>query len=173
MTDLRDELREALRDVCLVGIGNLDLGDDGLGVRLAEDLRDAGAPGVLVAGVAPERHVEEILSGGFRSILLLDAVEFPGEPGSAVLLDAAALKSRFPQISTHKISLGTLARLIEGRTEARVRLLGVRPGSLAPFRKLSAAVEGTIAILRDLILELIAEVRAGAGPDPMLKVRNA
>ena len=161
--DLLDDLRPALEGACLVGVGNPDLGDDGFGPRLAEALRAAGLAGAVSAGIEPERLVETLSGGGFRNVLFLDAVEFPGPPGAAVLLDAAAVKSRFPQISTHKISLGTLARLIEGRCGARVWLLGVKPLSLAPGRGLSETVGTTLEILRDLILDVLAGAPRGAG----------
>ena len=37
-----------------MGLGNIDCGDDGFGVRLAEELLEAGVPDVEVAGTAPE-----------------------------------------------------------------------------------------------------------------------
>jgi hydrogenase maturation protease len=153
MPDLRDDLRAALEGARLVGVGNPDLGDDGFGVRLAEALLEAGLPDVIVAGTSPESVLDEIAAEGRRNVVFLDAAEFPGEPGSAVLLDGAAVKARFPQVSTHKISLGTLARVIEDRSGARTWLLGVKPVSLRPGARLSSAVAGTLEILRDLILE--------------------
>ena len=43
MPDLREQLGEILRGrVCLVGVGNADLGDDGFGVRLVERLSQRG-----------------------------------------------------------------------------------------------------------------------------------
>jgi Ni,Fe-hydrogenase maturation factor len=39
MPDLRQQLEACFQGrVCLVGVGNPDLGDDGLGVRLAEEV---------------------------------------------------------------------------------------------------------------------------------------
>jgi hydrogenase maturation protease len=163
--DLRAELCRALEAACLVGVGNPDLGDDAFGVRLAEGLRAAGVRDAIVAGLEPERHVGDIIAGSFRNVVLLDAVEFPGEPGSAVLLDGASLEARFPQISTHKISLGTLARLIEGGSGARTWLLGVKPRSLRQGSGLSETVAATLDILRDLILDTLRP-SDGAGERP-------
>ncbi len=136
--------------VAWVGVGNPDLGDDGFGVRLAEALAEDGRPRVVVAGTAPERWVEALASGGHSHVVFLDAVEIPGEPGSAVLLDAEAVEARYPQVSTHKISLGTLARLI-GAGGPRVWLLGVKPASLAPGAGLSAPVRKAVESLRDAL----------------------
>ena len=50
MKDLRQQLAELLQGrVCLMGLGNVDCGDDGFGVRLAEDLLKAGVPDVVIA----------------------------------------------------------------------------------------------------------------------------
>ena len=43
MADLGQQLRERLKGrVCVMGLGNVDLGDDGFGVRLAEALLRSG-----------------------------------------------------------------------------------------------------------------------------------
>lgn len=161
--DLRSRLDEALTGpVCIVGMGNVDLGDDAFGVRLAEALRDAGHPHVVEAATAPELWVGRIARGGFRSVLFLDAVDFPGDPGSAILLDAVDVKSRFPQISTHRLSIGTLASVIESHSEARVWLLGAKPLSLRPGRELSHALARTLDALKDLLVDALG-VAAGAG----------
>lgn len=154
--DVRERLAEALREpACLVGIGNVERGDDGFGVRLADALRDAGHPHVLDAGTSPELWVGRIARGGFRSVLFLDAVDFPGSPGSVVLLDSSEIQGRYPQISTHKISIGTLAKLVESHSDASVWLLGAKPHSLRPERALSAALQRTLDALRDLLADAL------------------
>jgi Ni,Fe-hydrogenase maturation factor len=50
MTDLRKQLRKCLVErVCFLALGNVDYGDDGLGVRLGERLVAAGMPNVIIA----------------------------------------------------------------------------------------------------------------------------
>ncbi|MCX6909874.1 MAG: hydrogenase maturation protease, partial [Verrucomicrobia bacterium] len=124
MPDLCEQLEQCfVGRVCLMGLGNTDCSDDGFGVRLAEALAAAGVPDVIVAGTTPDRFIGRVADGGFDTLIFLDAVEFGGAPGSAVFLDAEEMSSRFPQISTHKISLGTLAKWVEASGSARARLL--------------------------------------------------
>ena len=158
MPDLREQLQSALRGrVCFLGVGSVEAGDDAVGVRLAEALARAGVPDVFIAGTAPERLVGRCLDAGFDQVVFLDAVELGATPGSAVLLDAPGITTRFPQISTHKISLGVLADFLESGGRTRAWLLGVQPASLRASPGLSPAVEGTLTILADLIGEGLSE----------------
>lgn len=159
MSNLREQLEQRLAGrVCFMGLGNGEYGDDCFGVRLAEELKAAGVPDVIVAGTAPDRWISRV--AGFDHIVFLDAVEFGGAPGSAVFLDSAEIAARFPQISTHKISVGVLARWVElgGRTKAW--LLGVQPESLKPSPQLTPTLQLTLGALR----ELLCSLKIASGP---------
>lgn len=196
MADLRQQLRSLLQGrVCLVGVGNMERGDDAFGVLLARRLkyarapraafgdspnvpaktlgwaepagaladpgcRDGTAPQIIVAGTVPERYLERLVSGGFDTVLFLDAVECGTAPGSVVLLSAAEMTTRFPQVSTHKLSLGLLAQLIETNGRTRVWLLGVQPASVRPGAGLSPAVGTVLECLVSLLARRAEEVLA-------------
>jgi hydrogenase maturation protease len=164
MPDLREQLRKCFQGRAgLMGLGNVDYGDDGLGAYLAEALAmRLTAMGehelvrrVIDAGAVPERFIGTVKAGGYDNLLFVDAVEFGGEPGSVLLLDADEMGARFPQISTHKISVHLLAKLIgeDGRTT--VRLLGVQPGSLKPGQGLSPALQKTVDMLAGLLCPML------------------
>lgn len=156
MAGLREQLGELLAGrACLVGLGNEALGDDGLGMRLARRCQElvGDTLAVLLAGVSPERHLTWLTQGGFDTVLFLDAVAFGGEPGSVVLLDREAMESRFPQVSTHRLSLGFLARWIEQEGRTSVSLLGVQPGSLKSGADLSAPVAAALESLEALLMQ--------------------
>lgn len=153
MSDLGEQLEQRLAGrVCFMGLGNVEYGDDGFGVRLAEELKAAGVPNVIVAGTAPDRWISHFT--GFDQIVFLDAVEFGGAPGSAVFLDSAEIAARFPQISTHKISVGVLARWVELAGSTKAWLLGVQPESLKPSPQLTPALRLTLKALRELLCSL-------------------
>jgi hydrogenase maturation protease len=155
MADLREQLENCLKGrFCLMGLGSTDYGDDGLGVRLAERLAAAGLPDVIIAGTMPERFIDTAIAASFDHLIFIDAVELGAPPGSAVFIDSGEMASRFPQISTHKISLGLLAKLVEEKGRTKARLLGVQPESLKSGAELSQAVQETIALLYELILDI-------------------
>ena len=156
MPTLRDELRQRLTGrVCLVGIGNPDRGDDAFGLRLAEAVRDVGYPVVILAERTPERWTERLARGAIQTVVFLDAVRMSAAPGDVIFLAGAEIAARYPQVSTHKLSLGTIARLIEADAPTHVFLLGVQPRSMAYGAQLSAPVRATLEVLRDLLLAIL------------------
>jgi hydrogenase maturation protease len=170
MPDLLAQLGQLLQGrVCLLGLGNLDYGDDGLGVRLTEAVTErltrlgeaALAGDVVTAGAMPERFIGRVMKADYDQVLVLDAVEFGGEPGSVLLLGEDELHGRFPQISTHKISVALLARLIAENNTTSVQLLGVQPGSLKPGQGLSPTVQRTVSLLVDVLCPLLIAAQRG------------
>jgi hydrogenase maturation protease len=154
--DLRTDLAAKLRGrTCVIGIGGSEWGDDAFGLDMASSLEAAGYPHVIMAGAAPESVVGRVAAGDYDDILLLDAVDYAGEPGSVVFLESSQLRSRYPQVSTHKLSLGALASVLEYETGARVWLLGAKPFSLAPASSLTEQMKATSEALRDVLLEVL------------------
>jgi hydrogenase maturation protease len=196
MRNLCEQLQQCFRGrVCLMGLGNVDYGDDAWGVRLAEALvaksefrnpkfedrnisagnadsnfglrasfgfRDSsfGFQDVIITGTTPERHLTRLAEGGFDNVVFLDAVEFGGTPGSVVFLNAGEMAARFPQISTHKISLGVLAKWVEANGTTKAWLLGVQPESLKPGGELTPQVQATLDVLQELLTDISVEVFA-------------
>jgi hydrogenase maturation protease len=165
MNGLRQEVELCLQGrVCFMGLGNVDYGDDGFGVRLAEELIAAGVPDVIIAGTIPDRWIGR--AAGFDHIVFLDAVEFGGAPGGVVFLGAAEIAARFPQISTHKISLGVLAQWAEADGTTRAWLLGVQPESLQPQQQLTPTLQKTLAALCALLKTSTNQAGAAAPACP-------
>ena len=170
MADLGEQLRQGFwGTVCLMGIGNVDYGDDGLGLCLAEALRDSLRPAgrplregleVIVAGNEPEYFIGRVEEKAFDHLVFLDAVEFGGAPGSVVLLDSEEIAARFPQVSTHKISLGFLAKRIEAGGTTKAWLLGVQPESLKRAHRLTPTVQKTLDALNELLRKYLGRVNA-------------
>ena len=162
-----------------MGLGNVAYGDDGFGVRLAEELkaevrrpkaeRSPNSEGrsealsesaldcghqiqIIVAGTTPEWWISRVTDEGFDQLIFLDVVEFGGTPGSVVLLDSEQMTARFPQISTHKLSLDLLAKQAESNGRTKAWLLGVQPQSLKPGEELTPHVGASLELLRDLLI---------------------
>ncbi|HTT69722.1 MAG TPA: hydrogenase maturation protease [Anaeromyxobacteraceae bacterium] len=167
---LKDLLDLSRGRTCFIGLGQEGHGDDGFGPRLATALAErvsacgrSEGPRVECAGLAPERHLGALVEEGFEQVVFLDAVDFAGAPGDVLLADAARMLALYPQVSTHRLSLGLLARYLASRG-VQAFLLGVQPSSLAPGRELSPEVAGAL----EALLALLAgpETRAERAPQP-------
>ena len=131
MPDLREQLEHCFQGrVCLMGIGNVDHGDDGLGVRLAEQLAAEGLPDVVVAGTAPERFIGRVAGAGHDHVIFLDAVEFGGAPGSVVFLDAEEMTATVPA-GFHAQDLAGPAGQVDRRTGNHQSVAAGRPAGIA------------------------------------------
>ena len=170
MPDLRDQLQQCLQGrVCLMALGNVDYADDSFGVRLGESLARVGLQNVILAGTVPERLLGLVAEGGYDHVVFLDAVEFGGAPGSAVFLNTDEMTARFPQVSTHKLSLGLLAKWVEAGGTTKAWLLGVQPESLRPGSSLTPTTQTTLNILTGLLSKTLLRVpvQSAAGiPQP-------
>jgi hydrogenase maturation protease len=166
MNNLRAQLERCFeRRVCLVGVGSSDYGDDGFGIALARKVADRLPPdsttgparvGVVFGGTAPERYLAEIAAALWEHVIFLDVAEMGLAPGSVVFLNGAQMTNRFPQVSTHRLSLGVLANLVEEEGRARAWLLATQPGSLKSGARLSPAVARSADLLADLLLSIAA-----------------
>ncbi len=83
----------------------------------------------------PNNWLAVALTPAFDHLVFLDAVDVGAAPGSVVFLNSQEMAARFPQISTHNISLGLLAKYVEsGGTFARLAP-GRATGLLATFAR--------------------------------------
>jgi len=138
----------------VLGIGNVLLRDDGVGVHLVRELErqvergDSFLPwdtqlvdgGTLGLGLLP-------LIAGARAVLLLDATVLGGAPGDVTVLRSEALRARrggpravLPAGIDDLLAAARLADLLP----AAVSLVGVEPGEIATGLDLSAAVRAAL-----------------------------
>lgn len=154
MTSLPEHIAEITRaGVCVLGLGNPDYGDDAFGVRLAEKLSQAGVENVIIGGANPEHCIGAVADEGFDNVLFLDAVEMGAAPGSAVLISMDEIAARYGQVSTHKLSLATLAQIVEAGGRTEVYLLGVQPRTMKMGAAMSEEVRSALESLYCLIVE--------------------
>ncbi len=158
VTDDLERLGEHLAGrVCLVGIGNPLAGDDGAGSAIAQALLGRGVEHVIDAGIAPENHLEPIVRNEPETIVLVDAVDWGGEPGRVRLLDPGRLAAG--GLSTHATSLRMVHDYLRARCPARVVLLGIQPGRLGVGEALGDAVAASVEAVASRLAELL-----GPGP---------
>jgi len=162
----------ALRAPTLIlGVGNILLGDEGVGVRVVETLHDKDLP----EGV-------EVLDGGTASldllnsladrekVIVIDAVQGGCEPGSIYRFTPDDVETPYEHAtSLHQVGLlETLAIARQlGCTPREVIILGVEPASLEYGLGLSAQVAAAVPRAIDMVLaELADEPPVGGQAEP-------
>ncbi len=146
----------------ILGVGNILLRDEGLGVRALERLQEryelpeevqAVDGGVMGLDLLP--YLE-----GVTHLLVIDAVQMGAAPGTLVRLEGDEIPRALPvKMSMHQVGLQELlffAQLQETLPE-HVILLGMEPASLETGLDLSPAVA---ARLDDLVQEVVEQLRA-------------
>lgn len=155
-----DQKASALPGTLVIGLGNPLRGDDGIGVRVVQELASRRLPPdveVLDGGTQGLGIVNEL--EGRERVILVDAANVGASPGCFVrfTLDQALLVGADEHLSVHAAGLRDallLAQALDMLPDELV-VYGVQPANMAWETGLSPAVE---ASLPDLISALLAEV---------------
>jgi hydrogenase maturation protease len=164
--------------ILVLGLGNILLRDEGIGVWVAESLsREFGFP-IEVAMLEGGTLGLDLLPrlDGVERLLLVDAVKLGREPGDIVRLEGDAVPAALDvKISPHQIGVQDLlaaARLM-GHELPVVVLWGMEPERLDPGTAFSPRVSAALPKLRDDVLEelrrwgVAGEPLADAAPPPI------
>lgn len=144
-------------DVLVLGMGNILLSDEGIGVRVIEAFQERyDAPGVeIVDGGTSGMDLVEFLASRKHAIIV-DAVRTGAPPGTRVRLEGEQVPAFFRnKISPHQLGLSEVLASLEltGERPGHVILLGVVPDCLDTGLELS----GTLLAQRDQMVEALAE----------------
>ncbi len=154
--------------LCVIGLGNTEMGDDGIGVRLVEALREQRDRGEWGGSAGPGRgEVELLLADGDPflagariaeggSVLLVDAVDMRRAPGSCRVFraDEADFPAPAARTSTHSLATSQIVQIARGLGCAgSLRLLGVQLAEARPGRGLSPELSGKLPEMLERIKE--------------------
>ncbi|UCH34319.1 MAG: hydrogenase maturation protease [Armatimonadota bacterium] len=139
-------------EALVVGVGNPDRGDDGVGPAVVEELCAADVE-TLDVGDAPERYLGPMTESGARVLVFVDAVDFGRTAGEAVLLEEADLPQR--SCVTHRSSLALVMRYAREQAHQRSVLIGVQPGSMEFGQGLTPAVQAAVKAVAAALSEAL------------------
>lgn len=150
--------------VLVLALGNPEAGDDGVGPRVARELRARDDPRMRVVDLAsggPSALLDELEGGG--GLIVVDAVTGPGlVPGEVVDVDwrdpARPGLAGGAAISSHAMSVGEQLRLADrlGILPGRVRIVCVALGSAKLGDAMSPAVRDAVPGATSRVLEWVA-----------------
>lgn len=162
----------------VAGMGNVLEGDDGFGVRALERLAEVAAAGGLPPGVTLTEvgigglHLVQTLMEGFDALIVIDAVDRGGEPGSLFYLeptvpgpDELTEAERASFLANMHYTVPAKAFLMAralGVLPERVLLVGCQPAGLELGIGLTPVVEEAVTQAVARVLELTAEYARGA-----------
>jgi len=145
--------------ILVLGIGNILLRDEGVGVRVIERMREVDLPeGVeLVDGGTAGADLLDTLAER-RKVIIVDAVQADCEPGAVIRFGADDLaKPEREGISLHELGLYEALMMTEriGCAPEEVVVFGVKPKEVGYGLELTKEIE---AIVPDIIELVLAEI---------------
>jgi len=154
----------------VLGLGNILLQDEGIGVRVVQELwrRYDLPPGVeFVDGGTSAMDLLEFMAGR-DLVILVDAVRAGRAPSSVVRLVGDDIGALFRQrISPHQLGIAEVLAtlLILGEAPKTVVLLGIEPKSMSVGLGLSPELSRIVA---SVVAQVVTELRA-VGMEPEIR----
>ncbi|MEZ0343523.1 MAG: HyaD/HybD family hydrogenase maturation endopeptidase [Caldimicrobium sp.] len=148
------------KKILIIGLGNVLLSDEGLGVKVVKELEEEIN--------LPEEV--EILDGGTGAFFLLpylekadyliivDAIKTGNPPGTLIIENLENLpKDTLEKISLHEVSFPDLLRILElkGKKFEKIMLAGIEPKNLEVGTDISQEVKRNIPLLKERILSIL------------------
>jgi hydrogenase maturation protease len=160
-----------LGDAAVLGVGNVLLGDDGVGPRVVGELRrlarrDAGALPIgtrlVDAGTLGVDALAEVAGAG--SVVVVDAVDLGLAPGSVVVLRGAGVAEAAAHPGVADDGVGGLLAMgrLAGWLPDEVSLVGVQVARTTPGTRLSDEVEAAVAGAVMAVCDELASERTSA-----------
>ncbi len=144
------------RPVLILGIGNILLRDEGVGVRVIEQMREILLPdGVeLVDGGTAGADLLDVLADR-KKVIVIDAIQADCEPGTVLRFTANDLTQ--PDgvgMSLHELGLGQALNMTKqlGCEPKEVVVFGIKPRDISCGLELSEEVTATLPKVVELVL---------------------
>ena len=147
--------------ILVAGLGNVFCSDDAFGVSVVEELARRSLPvGVEVRDFGIRGiHLAYQLLEPYDLVVLIDAVERGGPPGTLYLIEAEPGAEPGPEVSVDAHDLGPDAVLSLvprlGGTVGRVVVVGCEPAGIDAGIGLSPSVQDAVGTAVQLVIDLV------------------
>ena len=144
--------------VAIIGVGNILMMDEGVGVRVVEELRRREIPegvDLFDAGTAIMDLMSDLRD--YDRLIIVDAVQGGSPPGTLYRFrpeDLGKVIVRSSAMSLHQVSLLDgleLERLATGRTYD-ITIIGIEPDRIEMGLSLSAALQASLPKIAEVVL---------------------
>lgn len=139
-----------------MGVGNELRGDDAIGVKVADNLKeelDSSRILVINAGPAPEGFTSKITEFNPTHLIIIDAVDSGSEPGTTTQIDLDEIDDQ--AISTHKLPLSMLVDFLNEQINLEIIFIGVQPKQVRMGSEMTEEIEESIEELTNSLIETL------------------
>jgi len=152
--------------VAVVGVGNVVMGDEGIGVHVVEKLKTVELPPeVVVLDGGTHFWGDEAALDGSEKLVIVDAVLGGGAPGTIYRFSIDELEDEADDVrlSCHDVGLIEKLRLTQlaGSSPEQIVIIGVEPAEVELNTGLSKEVEEKVPEIIDAVM---AEITCSRSP---------
>ncbi|WP_329484509.1 hydrogenase maturation protease [Kribbella sp. NBC_01484] len=147
--------------ILVAGLGNVFCSDDAFGVSVVEELARRSLPaGVEVRDFGIRGiHLAYQLLEPYDLVVLIDAVERGGPPGTLYVIEAEPAAEPGPEVSmdAHDLGPDAVLSLVPrlGGTVGRVVVVGCEPAGIDAGIGLSPSVQDAVGTAAQLVIDLV------------------
>ena len=150
--------------ILIVGLGNILLRDDGVGVHAIRELQKNPLPGVMAVEVGTAVLDALHLFEWADRILAIDAMQAGGSAGTLYSLRVADVEDRKSQASLHELNLLAALRFLSNGKRPPIVILGVEPEIIDYGLALSPKVEAILPLVNHSVKEIVELLARGNPP---------
>ncbi len=139
--------------VAIIGIGNILMGDEGVGIAVIEELRkmkinadiyDCGTMGIDILNTIM----------GYDKVIVVDAVKGFGNPGDVVKIRPEEIKGKGRIVSMHDVDFSFLIKIVEGLMDLpEIVIVGIEVERIGEGMVLSETVRKAIPKAVEVVLK--------------------
>ena len=160
--DLSSLYDDGNNEIVLLGVGNILLTDEGLGVHVVKDLKESFSFTPAITIVDGGTMGMELLTymRGMKKILLIDAINGGESPGTVYEFPHKELEQYFTEhISVHEVGMQDILRIraIQEEPLEDAVVIGVEPESLEIGFEPSEVVQQALLEVKDRVLNVLRQ----------------
>jgi hydrogenase maturation protease len=144
--------------IAVIGVGNLLLKDEGIGIHAIQALQSLDLPShveLIDGGTSPDLIA---YTGAVKKIIIIDAAKAGGPPGAVYRFRPDDLSAaKYELASSHEMGVMENLRLLAltGREPPDTVIIGIEPAEIAPGLELSSVLQQKLPEIIKVVLEEI------------------
>lgn len=145
------------KPILVLGIGNLLLKDEGIGVRVVERMRDMSLPADVEIMDGGTMGIDLIYAiEGRKKVIVIDAVATDSPPGTLYRFTDKDLEYNSAVLqSAHEINFPSALRSLQflGNRPGEIIFIGIKPADMSEGLDLTPAIEEKIPRIIELVMK--------------------